>query len=145
MAAFPHTSLIRFIGISLPPPTPPKENKKIVRVWRNGCLEGSLISQPSPLLTRQAGAEEVRSSLCLIGATRASTRHEVDEKHRELVCMHVWTISLSLSISQSITMFVWVTQLRPTIILNEMSPLLTTAKLLAVSSKTSWHNSLFFF
>lgn len=38
-----HTSLIRFIRISLSP--------KIGRVWKNGCLEGPLISSPSALLT----------------------------------------------------------------------------------------------
>lgn len=38
-----HISLIRFIRISLSP--------KIGRVWKNGCLEGPLISSPSALLT----------------------------------------------------------------------------------------------
>lgn len=38
-----HISLIRFIRISLSP--------KIGRVWKNGCLEGPLISLPSALLT----------------------------------------------------------------------------------------------
>lgn len=38
-----HISLIRFIRISLSP--------KIGRVWKNGCLEGPLISPPSALLT----------------------------------------------------------------------------------------------
>lgn len=47
-----HISLIRFIGISVSP--------KIVRVWKNGCLEGPLISEPSALLTRQTNTEEVR-------------------------------------------------------------------------------------
>lgn len=52
-----HISLIRFIGISLSP--------KIVRVWKNGCLEGPLISEPSALLTQQADTEELRPFLCL--------------------------------------------------------------------------------